>query len=104
MRRHRLDRLSKLAQGAAVISMGVLTAACDKTGGAKPEEPIHTNATAEPPHVNATATPTPTPTPTATPSGAPSAAVPATPATLNPSSVPHTVNAPPTPPTPKSSK
>ena len=87
MRRHRLDRLSKLAQGAAVISMGVLTAGCDKTGGAKPEEPIHTNATAEPPHVNATATPMP--------SAAPSA----TPAVLNPSSVPHTVNAP-----PKSSK
>ncbi len=98
MRRHRLDRLSKLAQGAAVISMGVLTAACDKAGAPKPEEPIHTNATAEPPHVNATAMPTP--------SAAPSAAPAATPVTLNPSSVPHTVNAPPQqmPPTPKSSK
>lgn len=97
MRRHRLDRLTKLAQGAAMISFGVIAAGCEKTGGAKPEEPIHTNATAEPPHVNATATPMP--------SAAPSAAPSTTPATLNPSAMPHTVNAHPQPlPTSKPSK
>lgn len=94
MRRHRLDRLSKLARGAAVISLGMAAAACDKEGAPKPQEPIHTNATAEPPHVNATATPQPSVAPPVAP-----------PATLNPSSVPHTVNAPPQlQPAPKTSK
>lgn len=85
MRRHRLDRLQKLAQGAAVISMGVMsgvgTGGCQDKAAPKPQEPIHTNATATPtpdmmPHVNATAIPTPS----AAPSTAP---------------VPHTINAPP---------
>ncbi len=92
MRRHRLDRLSTLVRGAAVLSLGMAAAACDKEGAPKPEEPIHTNATAEPPHVKET--PTATPQPSVAP-----------PATLNPSSMPHTVNAPPQlQPAPKTSK
>ncbi len=77
-----------------MISMGVMGAACqDKAGITKPEEPVHTNATAQPnpdmtPHVNATAVPTPSVPPSAPPSAVPSAGVKPT---------PHTINAPPQP-------
>lgn len=53
MRRHRLARLSKLTQGAALVSVGTLVA-CNTNGDTKhvnapaPTEPIHVNATAEP--------------------------------------------------------
>jgi len=91
MRRHRLDRLQKLAQGAAVISLGVMAGAgtpgCqDKGGITKPEEPIHTNATAQP-------IPTTSPSPDMTPSmNATAAPMPS--ASSSASARPHTINAP----------
>jgi hypothetical protein len=74
MRRHRLDRLTRLTQGAALVGFGTLAAACNDTPKSvnspepQPTEPIHVNATAEP-----TASATPTPSASAAPSAAPSA-------------------------------
>ena len=85
MRRHRLDRLSKLTQGAALVSLGAL-AACNSNGDTK-----HVNAPApqpsEPIHVNAP------------PTAMPSASVVASGAPIAP---PPTINAPP-PPAPSAS-
>jgi hypothetical protein len=77
MRRHRLARLSKLTQGAALVSVGALVA-CNTNGDTKhvnapaPTEPIHVNATAEP-------APTPSAAPSAAPSANPAASAPAQP-------------------------
>ena len=83
MRRHRLDRLSKLTQGAALVSLGAL-AACNSNGdtkqvnapAAQPTEPIHVNAT-------------PTPSASATPSAAASAAPTVAPPTINATAAPE---------------
>lgn len=56
MRRHRLDRLTRLTQGAALLGLGTLAAACNDTPKyVNSPEPV----SSDPPHVNATATPTP---------------------------------------------
>jgi hypothetical protein len=90
MRPHRLDRLTRLTQGAALVGLGALAAACNDTPKTvnspepQPTEPIHVNATAEP---TPSATATPPPSASAAPSAAPSA-----------SWGKPTINAPPKPP------
>ena len=93
MRRHRLDRLSKLTQGAALLSLGAL-AACNSN-----EDARHVNGPGpqptEPIHVNATATPQPSESaaPSAVASAAPSTSV-AHPQLPRVNAPPH-INAPP---------
>jgi len=96
MRRHRLDRLTRLTQGAALVGLGTLAAACNDTPKyvnspePQPTEPIHVNATAEP-------------TPSATAPAVDAAAAQAS-ASAAPSAAPSaswgkpTINAPPKPP------
>ncbi|CAN5613242.1 hypothetical protein BH09MYX1_BH09MYX1_63050 [soil metagenome] len=94
MRKHRLDRLAKLTQGAALLGLGVLAAACnneprqvnspDPTGST---EPIHVNsppsatettpapsASQAPPMINAPPSAAPSVVPSAAPSTKPSTA------------------------------
>jgi hypothetical protein len=69
MRHHRLDRLARLTQGAALVGMGLFDVACNKEP-VKPEEP-HINSPPQPDPtpsnigINATATPPPADTPDA---------------------------------------
>jgi hypothetical protein len=69
MRSHRLARLARLTQGAALVGAGLFDSGCKK-------EQV------EPPHINATATPTTEPPPPTEDAGL----------------APPTINAPPTPP------
>lgn len=104
MRSHRLDRLTRLTHGAALVGLGAFAAACNN-------EPKHTNApdpngSHEPIHVNATADPTPPPSTSATApiavnatappasASAPPQTPPATSGSVKPSLTPH-INAPP---------
>ena len=70
MRTHRLARLARLTHGAALVGVGLFDASCKKE-----DPPV------EPPHINATATPTTEP-----------------PAASDAGLQPPTINAPPTPP------
>lgn len=99
MRSHRLDRLTRLTQGAALVGLGVFAAGCNN-------EPKHTNApdpngSHEPIHVNATAEPTAPPSasaPIAVNATAPPASASAPPATsgsVKPPTKPPIINAPP---------
>lgn len=100
MRSHRLDRLARLTQGAALVGLGVFAAGCNN-------EPKHTNApdpnaTGEPIHINATATPQPSASvtaPTAVDTTAPptpsASAPPATSGSAKPPSLTPHINAPP---------
>jgi len=102
MRRHRLDRLSRLTQGAALVGLGTLAAACDNSpkyvNSTPPTEPIHVNATAEPTASDSASAPVavaPPPSASAAPSASSSGRI-----IINapPPSVPPHVNSPPKPP------
>jgi hypothetical protein len=110
MRRHRLDRLTRLTQGATLVTLGVglgaLAAGCNNEPKAvnspDPKEPIHVNATADPPASGSAApttmnAPDPTPTTTATPTATATATTTQAP-TASASARTHrppTINAPP---------
>ncbi|HSO40101.1 MAG TPA: hypothetical protein VLT33_46555 [Labilithrix sp.] len=47
MRAHRLGRLTSLTQGAALVGLGLVQAACGKDA-APPAEPIHINSPPQP--------------------------------------------------------
>jgi hypothetical protein len=92
MQKHRLDKLARLTKGAALISMGAVSFACQndttKHINNPPEEPIHINSPAPPMALDAA--PPPDPNASANASGDAGAAP-----TLRP--YPHTINAPPRP-------
>jgi len=44
MRNHRLDRLARLTQGAALVGLGMTQLACSKDGTSPPAEPVHVNS------------------------------------------------------------
>jgi hypothetical protein len=94
MKRHRLEKLTRLTKGAALVSVGALSFACNdtsKTVNSPPQEPIHVNATATPTPLDASPPPSPTTSASSTAAtDAPDAAAMRIP-------VPHTVNAPPRP-------
>jgi hypothetical protein len=92
MKQHRLEKLSRLTKGAALVSASALSFACNdtsKTVNSPPQEPIHVNATAQPMPVDASPPPDPTASADMTDAGV------APVATINPRLVPHTINAPP---------
>jgi hypothetical protein len=89
MRHHRLDRLARLTQGAALVGVGLFDVACNKEP-VKPEEP-HINATAMP--MPSESAPLPSMNATATPPAADTADAGMAPR-------PHTINATATPPGP----
>ena len=94
MKTHRLERLARLTQGAALVSLGALSFACNDTSkhvNNPPEEPIHVNATATPTLLDAA----PPPSDTAAVADAGGAPVTSASATLR--TVPHTMNAMPRP-------
>jgi hypothetical protein len=86
MHRHRLLRLARITQGAALVGVGFVDIACSKEQ-AKPEQP----------HINATATAFPSAAPSAVGSALPTINAPPEPkaADAGPVPVPHTINAPP---------
>jgi hypothetical protein len=94
MKKHRLDRLANLTKGAALVSVGALSFACNdtsKTINSPPQEPIHVNATATPTPLDASPPPNPTTSASST------AATDAPDAAGIARAVPHTINAPPRP-------
>ncbi len=97
MHKHRLDRLARLTKGAALVSIGAVSLACNDTAKMvnNAPEPVHINSPAPPMALDA-APPT-SASATADTTGADASAAPAASASATLRAVPHTMNAMPRP-------